>query len=371
MTNIGNNLRKAAVLLRSLDSDTAAMMLAHLSSEEAAAIRREMFKLGSLDEEEQADVMAELRRTRSATGRPRSSDVELSLSSLLDETRDQRSSAHGAERSTRFEFLDSAPITALVSFLAREHAQTIAVVLSHLAPSRAAGVLSALPPKIQAETIERLSALGETDPESISALERELETWVAKRDSGRISAGRRDTMAAILAAADAKTRGQLLGNLKIHNGALAVRITPTEREATRSIPNTDSRKRPIKSPAKTYLVRQQAPRKNPEYRPPAAAPPLPRIAFDDLIHLDARSLAAVLRQADPNVLALALAGSRDELVNRICDQMPKRTARDFRRELRRLGPTRLSDVEAAQRAIAQVAARHLETRQLAASGAGL
>jgi flagellar motor switch protein FliG len=87
--------------------------------------------------------------------------------------------------------------------------------------------------------------------------------------------------------------------------------------------------------------------------------------FDDLIHLDNRALADVLRQSDPNVLALALAGSCDELVERICDEMPKRTARAFRRELRRLGPTRLSDVEAAQRAVAEIAAKQIASRRRA------
>jgi flagellar motor switch protein FliG len=98
---------------------------------------------------------------------------------------------------------------------------------------------------------------------------------------------------------------------------------------------------------------------------PSAAPsvpPLPHVAFDDLIHLDSRALASVLRQADPNVLALALAGSHDVMVDRICEQMPKRIARAFRRELRRLGPTRLSDVEAAQHAIAQIAARQIANK---------
>jgi flagellar motor switch protein FliG len=94
----------------------------------------------------------------------------------------------------------------------------------------------------------------------------------------------------------------------------------------------------------------------------------PRVAFDDLIRLDSRTLSSILRQVDANVLALALAGSREELVDRICDQMPKRTARGSRRELRRLGPTRLSDVEAAQRAVAQIAGQQLaETRQTLAT----
>jgi flagellar motor switch protein FliG len=82
-----------------------------------------------------------------------------------------------------------------------------------------------------------------------------------------------------------------------------------------------------------------------------------------LIHLDTRTLAMVLRDVDANVLALALAGSSDDLVDRICDQMPKRIARTFRRELRRLGPTRLSDVETAQRAVARSATQHIAARR--------
>jgi flagellar motor switch protein FliG len=95
----------------------------------------------------------------------------------------------------------------------------------------------------------------------------------------------------------------------------------------------------------------------------ASRPALPRIAFDQLVHLDSRMLARLLAVADPNVLALALAGSSDDLVERICDQMPKRVAKNFRRELRRMGPTRLSDVEDAQRAIAEIVAQQMAERR--------
>src|SRR5262245_8489387 len=64
MTNVDPNLRKAAVLLRSLDADTAAVMLGQLSAEEAATIRAAMRAVGQVDSDEQADVVAELRGTR-------------------------------------------------------------------------------------------------------------------------------------------------------------------------------------------------------------------------------------------------------------------------------------------------------------------
>jgi flagellar motor switch protein FliG len=357
MTNVDRNLRKAAVLLRSLDVDTAAVMLGQLSADEAATIRAAMRAVGQIATDEQADVMAELRGARPAKIASGSGDVELTLSSRYP---DESSGEVVATSAKRFEFLETAPTDALVRHLAREHAQTIAVVLSHLPPERAAAVLAALPQKVQAETVERLSSLGETDSECVSVLKSELETWAAERNDLRAGNGRRrDTMAAILAAADAKSRDQILSNMKDHKAVLAEHFSARQ-------PKQFSANAPVAKPqANIPRVRSADKRVSqlPSTSGPHADVRLPRVDFDDLVELDSRTLSAVLRQVDANVLALALAGSRDELVERICEQMPKRTAREFRCQLRRLGPTRLSDVEGAQRAVAQIAARQLAERR--------
>ncbi len=370
MTNVDPNLRKAAVLLRSLDADTAAVMLGQLSAAEAATIRAAMRAVGQVETDEQADVAAELRGGRSTkqyssdTG-----DVELALStSYANESYERVAriglAEGGIPTSKRFEFLESAPIHALVPHLAREHTQTIAVVLSHLAPQRAAAILAALPQKIQSETVERLSTLGDTDPECVSVLVRELEVWAANRDGSRAGHGnRRDTMAAILSAADAKSRSQILSNLKDHKAALRGQFS-SQRSERATIKAQVAEPSIKKVPARIA----ESPAREPVAPPIPKAERLPRIAFDDLAELDSRTLSAVLRQVDANVLVLALAGSHEGLVDRVCDQMPKRTARGFRRELRRLGPTRLSDVEAAQHAVAQIAARQLaDSRQALAT----
>jgi flagellar motor switch protein FliG len=366
MKNVDPHLRKAAVLLRSLDVDTAAVMLGHLSAAEAATIRAAMRAVGQVATDEQADVAAELRGARPAKIASGAGDVELTLSSSYagesyGECNAFSTGADDAATSAkRFDFLDNAPTPALVRHLAREHAQTIAVVLSHLPPERAAAVLAALPQKVQTETVERLSTLGETDPECVSVLKRELESWAAERDGFRTGNGRRrDTMAAILAAADAKSRGQILSNMKDHKAALAQQFSPRQSERF-SVDATVAK--PQASIPRVRRADTQV-EQRPSTPSPRAEVRLPRVDFDDLADLDSRTLSAVLRQADANILALALAGSREELVDRICEQMPKRTAREFRRQLRRLGPTRLSDVEGAQRAVAQIAARQLAERR--------
>jgi flagellar motor switch protein FliG len=377
MTRSSDQLRKAALLMRSVDSDTAAVLLAQLSPEEATAVREAMRSLGPVDADEQADLVAEFRRSSASAAKSLERGVELSISEST-----MQDAAHVASHvpppphanAKRFEFLESAPIRGLVPYLSREHAQTVAVVLSHLEPSRAASVLAELPQNLQAEAIERLSNLGEADAETVRVIEHELEAWMKQRAGDVRNRGqRKDAVALILSAADVKTRDRIVASLKTRNSFLAAQIGSSrpERETLRSPSQADSLRAATRSPrAETYQVistRVAAPRHIAK-RPMPPAPSPPPIAFDDLIHLDSRSLARVLQAADPNVLALALTGSREELVDRICDQMPKRMAKTFRRELRKLGPTRLSDVEAAQRAVAQLAAQHMAERRAKVAG---
>src|SRR4051812_35584835 len=124
MTNVDPNLRKAAVLLRSLDADTAAVMLGQLSSAEAATIRAAMRAVGQVDTDEQADVAAELRGARPAKQfSSDAGDVELALSTSYANEPYERvvrtgSVGGGITSSNRFEFLENAPIQALVPHLA-------------------------------------------------------------------------------------------------------------------------------------------------------------------------------------------------------------------------------------------------------------
>ena len=365
MSAASPNFRKAAVLIRSLDAESAACLLAQLSAEEADALREAALALGPIDPEERADVVAEFRRAAPIASRPAAEGVELSITAR-DNTLSTASTVPPATK--RFEFLDKAPINALAPYLAREHAQTIALVLSHLPPARAALVLAALPQKIQANTIERLARLGDSDPESVVVVERELADWVAKRSIGTIGNQRRsDPVTSILAAADPATRNKLFANLKTHKATLARELAASEPMQPVVRPRRPASKA---APTEEAVIQRNLPGHRPHRRLTRTpqptrpmSPPLPSLSFDELIHFDDQTLVGLLREADPNVLALALAGSREELIDRICSQMPKRVARGFRRRLRRMGPTRLSDVEAAQQTMARIAAQRLSEQR--------
>ena len=342
----------------------------------------------SFDPEEQADVAAEFRSARPIAAESAGVGVELALSSTSESAEPAPETPAEPARASgkRFEFLEQAPIDVLVPYSAREHVQTVAVVLSHLAPSRAAAVIAALPEKLQAETLERLAALGETDPDSVVVVERELASWLGRRKSGRSRDVRRnETVAAILASTDALTRSQIVANLRSQKSELADRFG--QPAASRTQPVSMRRKprstefshqaaacaKRIAADASNSVPQHDRQNPLPSRRPVAPAPPrrapMSVPPFDDLIRLDVRTLAAVLREVDVEVLVLALAGSQEKLAQRICSVVSKRVARVLRRDLRQLGPTRLSDVEAAQRAVSLVAAKHLAGRQFGSMAA--
>jgi flagellar motor switch protein FliG len=91
-----------------------------------------------------------------------------------------------------------------------------------------------------------------------------------------------------------------------------------------------------------------------------ASEPQGLLRFDDLTRVDDATLAAVIQEVEPDVMALALTGAKDELMERIMGQIPRQVAKTFRQQLTRLGPTRLRDVEAAQQLVAAAAARRLD-----------
>jgi len=396
MAYSSQNIRKAAVLIRSLDAETAARLLAQLPPAEAKAVREAVATLGPIDSEEQADVAAELRRSLPLAGAAAASrGVELELTSVANATEFATYSGENGSNENpltpwtggksspdvdgaagRFEFLEQAPIATLVPYLSREHVQTIAVVLSYLSPARAAEILGALPSRQQADTLERLSVLGETDADSVKVVEQELAAWVSGQSSHRRGTRSGGAANVILAAANTKTRAEILENLKDHKSRLAAQlgggqsVTSSTAKIENTLPANPSQKTQSASYPPQLGTQLDALRMSrataikehslnlPRRRdvPPPARPSAPRFQYDDLIQLDGAMLSAILHDVDPKLLLLALAGSTEALVERITGQMPRRTAKVVYKQLKRLGPTRLSDVEAAQQAIARAAA---------------
>jgi flagellar motor switch protein FliG len=77
--------------------------------------------------------------------------------------------------------------------------------------------------------------------------------------------------------------------------------------------------------------------------------------FQDLARMDARGMQQLLKEVPTDQLLLALKTASDELKNKVLSNLSSRAADMMREDLALLGPTRIADVEAAQRQIVEAA----------------
>src|SRR5215211_622771 len=179
MTNVRPPaLRKAAILIASLDPDAAAAMLAQMSDEHARLVRETINDLDDLDPIEQQEVIDEFFRISPLMPEKMPPGIELADSLALRLAMSEGNASIG-ERKVGLSHDDRQPFARLhdtdcgilASLLEREQPQIAAVVISHLPPERAAEVLAELPSRMQSQVARRLLGLDETDPEVLKEIE--------------------------------------------------------------------------------------------------------------------------------------------------------------------------------------------------------
>jgi len=83
-------------------------------------------------------------------------------------------------------------------------------------------------------------------------------------------------------------------------------------------------------------------------------------SFEMIVRLDAAELQKLLRETPRPTLALALRSASEEIQAAVFGNLSVRAADELREEIRVSGPRKLSDVRAAQAAIAELARKYLE-----------
>ncbi len=332
-------IRKAAVLLSVLDTNTADALLEQMPADQAAAVRHELLSLDQVTEEQQQAVAAEFFRDGGFAAGNFESAVELDpglarqfeygspdeaihadflpwqaanrfhSGSALTREAEERSPR---SRTAPFRILDQTSDEDVAAFLETEHPQAAALVVSHLDPGRAAQVLSLVAANRQTEIVRRLVELEQTDAEVLQLVEHGLEERLLELAHER---RRREVslaaVASMLTSAKGKAGRNMLENVASHAPQLLQKLPP---------------------------------------------PPTPA-TYADVLRLDSIELSQLLQAADPEVLVLALAGSSPHDADRMLRLFPTAESRLLRHATQRLGPTRLSDVEHAQQELAELAFR--------------
>ena len=354
-------LRKVAILIASLDDPLAERMLADMPAADAQAVRAAVDRLDHVDPEEERNIVDQFRRsTRLAT--PHSTEphsivgVELDASLLARiEQQDSNDWEKPAEENrSPLAVLTDAEAATIVDALSREHPQTVAVVISRLDHVAAAKILTLLSPYLQVEVLERVAELDPADQQSIEVVESHLAQWInqQRQRTERMAAGA-EFVQRILQSTPEEDRTAILTRLDKRNPELAGRFGRPEGGAGRSTVRQPPPRSQISK--KQFGAKPQAAGRLRLSAEPVLQPQVTTSAnpLGELERVDDATLMAALTQTDRQIVTLALAGASEELMNRILRRLPRRQAKDFRKRLRDIGPTRLSDMLAAQQQLAR------------------
>jgi flagellar motor switch protein FliG len=314
--------QKAAILVLALGRDESARVLSKLDEHQLEELSTEIAGLGAIPQEI-SDAVVEDFYSFLAAGSGRGSRGGLqTVRDLLSASIGKERAAEIADRVNAnfvpapFAFLHQLDHRQVVSFLADEHPQTVALVLAHLPAGIASHILAGFPHDLQADVAHRIAVMDRTSPELITAVESGLE--------------RRFTSLGV--ASDLSTVGGLRPLVDIINRS----DRATERMILEGLEALDA--------DLAEKVRAQM------------------FMFEDIVTLDDRAIQLVLRQVQPADLATALKGVADPVRNKVMRNISERAALNLAEEMDLLGKVRLNVVEEAQAGIVRI------IRQLEESG---
>ncbi len=209
----------------------------------------------------------------------------------------------------------------LVSLLRSEHPQTIAIVLAHVPTDVAGEVLAGLPPELRVEVAFRIAQSERFIPARVEELERVLAQLLKERETVEIERfSGVDRLAEMLNMMESRVADEIMRSIE-------------------------------------------------EVQPELAAEIKQRMfTFEDLVHVDDRGMQRLLRRIETRELAMALKGASEEVKQKIFKNMSERAAEMIKEEMEALGAVRMKDVEEAQSSITRVVQEMEEKGELIISG---
>lgn len=341
------SLRRVAILVASLDETWAERILDSLPARQATAVRELVNRLTDIDPDELSEIAAEFRRSLTHSSPSSSTGVELDASLLERIDHDDYVPKTVSPPQGPFDDVSTDDVDTLAMMLDSEGPQTVAVVLSRLHADRAAEVLNKFSAIEQNEILERLASLDTTDQQAIQVVEAQVSQWLSshRQRRQRMAAGK-EMVERLM------TRKMAGGEPKVVTGRLSRPSSPIAIE----YPQRSTRQNPWSQPVR--------------YEPLPIAPVAPTVPPPHpLAHLEAsecvarlellseQQLVAALAACDSRTVLLSLVGASDKLMKRVTRGLSRHEGKLFRQQIRDIGPTRLSDILAAQQEVLHTAAQ--------------
>jgi flagellar motor switch protein FliG len=313
-------LRKAAILMVMIGDEASSGIMREMDEEEVQQIGREIARVVNLTATEAEGVLEEFYQMGVAH--------DYVVRGGIDYARKILNSAFGPESARRmldrlvkslgnetlsFDALQKTDPQQLAKFIDSEHPQTIALILSHLNASQAAGLLSSLSPELRADVALRMASLDQISPEIISKIAGVIGAKLkALGETSRESYGGVPAVAEMFNRLDSNTTKDILDNIERSDPALCENIR--------------------------HLM----------------------FVFEDILLLNSNAVKEILAKVDRKILTAALKGTSEQLRNHMLQAMSQRGADMLREDMEALGPIKIKEVEAAQQQIIAVI-RQLES----------
>lgn len=324
-----NDLKKAAIVLLSLDKPKAARVLNHLPKDLMELVSLEIARTDDVTKAEQEQAINEFReavdsRTVIERGSLDLAGELLSQSVGEEEANEIIKNIKDSLKSVPFGFLHKFKAEDVLNFISEEQPQTIALIMSNLPTSLAADILKDLPPDKQLDVVRRVAAMEQTSPEFVEMVEASLKNrMVSLFGQKSDQVGGVPLVAQILNVADRTTSKNILDTMGQDSEDLVDEIQRL------------------------------------------------MFVFDDIAKLDDKSIQAILKEVDNSQWAMALKGASEDIRGKILGNLSKRAAENLEEEMGYLGPVRVSDVEAVQQEIVDTVRRLEEAGTITvASGDG-
>lgn len=323
------NKQKAAILVMSLDVETATKMMRGLNDDEIESLTVEISNMRGAHSHQLDEVTEEFHDLIKAQEYMIQGGLEQARK-LLEQSlgparaKDVMDKVKAMTHVTGFGMLKKADAQQIASFLHKEHPQTIALVLSNLTMEQTAKVLNELPDELRNEVVIRMATLGKVSPALVTEIEEVLTNVAESEISQNMSS---------------------LGGTKSVANVLNKINTVTAKTILEYIEHKD-----------THLATE-----------------IKRLMFlfEDLMFVDDRSIQRILREVDKKDLAMALKVADEALKEKIFKNMSERAQEMLREELQFMGPVRLKEVEAAQTRIVLIVKQLEESNEIIVAGRGV
>ncbi len=311
MTDKANPYSKVAVLLDAMGEEVASAVLKYLDPDHVRRLGVNIPNVAPLPPQAQEGVLLEFITNASGGFFKQKQQLRLMYKKTLGLDPNQSGKVAGSSKLAALEWIDPKAIFDVIS---KEHPQTIALILTYLTVEQAALILTDLPAETRADVVIRMSTLDELPPAIIEEIMETLsDALVAELDRMGIARGE---------------KSEKVGGVKF----VADILKETDQVVAKGL---------------MEMVMQSSPEMAGQIKELM-------FVFEDMAKFDDATMQTAMKDIPKDKLSIALRVASQDVKDKIFRNMSQRAGQTLREDIDGRGAMKLSDVEAAQKAIVEV-----------------